>query len=423
MNLDYDIAIVGAGAAGLAAAIFAAQECGDARVVLLDGAKKIGAKILVSGGGRCNVTNEKVTANDFNGQKSVVRHVLGSFNHRRAIEWFESLGINLKLENTGKLFPVSDKASTVLNALIQRCHALRVDIRPQHRVTSIHQNSDIPDRPHFTIEHSQGTTTAPCLIMATGGRSLPRTGSDGGGWGIVRALGHTVTATFPALAPLVLDSSMFHQSLAGLAMDVGLSTSVDGKLIDRRTGSLLWTHFGVSGPVVMDASRFWLIAQADSYSSPRLACSFLPDGDFAKVEQWLVDRSGASPKRSIVNVLAERFTKRFAEAILKHDRVPLDSVMAHLSRDHRRTIVHSLIDLELPVQRDRGWNYAEVTAGGVPLDEIDRRTMESKRVSGLFLTGEMLDCDGRIGGFNFQWAWATGHMAGRAAAQHIRNKT
>lgn len=416
-----DIAIIGAGAAGLAAGIFAAETAraqGDApQVAILDTAKKIGAKILVSGGGRCNVTHVKVHPEDFNGVRPVVRNILAAFDEHATVRWFESLGVPLKCEQSGKMFPVSDSARTVLDALVRRCTQLGVRILTQHRVSVI-EKADTPSEPgtRFLIRHEQCALLARRVILATGGRSLPRTGSDGSGWEVARRLGHTVTDTYPALVPLLLAGGMFHAELSGLSLPVELSTFAGGKRIDRRTGSLLWTHFGVSGPVVMDASRHWILARAAG-QAVELRCNFFPGQTFEEMERELIDMARSRPRISLGGVIAERLPDRLAVALVRNAGLDPTLSLGQLAREQRRSLVRVLTELSLPVERDRGWNFAEVTAGGVPLSEIDYRTMASRKVSGLYLIGEMLDCDGRIGGFNFQWAWATGYLAGRAAAQ------
>jgi predicted Rossmann fold flavoprotein len=409
-----NLIIIGGGAAGLAAAIFAAETAGpNRRIIVLDGAKALGAKILVSGGGRCNVTHDVVEPADFNGSRHVVRHVLAAFNAEATVRWFAALGVELKHEETGKLFPVTDSASTVLNALLTRCTALGVVLKTSSRVTAV-SRSESGDGFVLTINGGE-QLAGRAVIFATGGRSLPRSGSDGSGWDIIRTLGHSVTPTHAALVPLVLNAPSFHASLAGISLNVELSTFSKGKLIDRRSGSFLWTHFGISGPVVMDASRHFVIAQ-ETEGEPTLQCNFLHPDQFETVEQWLIQQSGARPKASIGNVLSARLPVRVASALITSCGIDPALPAGQLPREARRSMVHALTALPLPVQQHRGWNYAEVTAGGVPLDEINFRTMESKKVGGVYLSGEILDCDGRIGGFNFQWAWATGYLAGRAAA-------
>lgn len=413
-----DLAIVGGGAAGLTAAIFAAQTAPpEFRTVVLDGAKTLGAKILIAGGGRCNVTHHEVLPRDFNASQNVVRNVLAAFDVAATTRWFASLGVELKREPTGKLFPVADSARAVLQALLNRCDALDVKLWTGRRVTTILPPSDA-DRA-FQIHHAGGVLRTARVVVATGGRSLPRSGSDGSGWELLRALGHAVTPTYAALVPLVLPPQMFHAELAGVSQDVELSVFVGGKRIDQRTGSLLWTHFGISGPVVMDASRHWTVAHETSDATgaaPTLQCNLLPGASFQQVEQWLIQSTANRPKASMLTHLSQRFTERTAAALLRHAGIDPATPASQLTRDARRTLVHVLTALVLPVAQHRGWNYAEVTAGGVPLTEIDFRTMQSRKVPGLYLVGEVLDCDGRIGGFNFQWAWATGFLAGKAAA-------
>jgi predicted Rossmann fold flavoprotein len=410
------LAIVGGGAAGLTAAIFAAQAAGSgAGIVVLDTARSLGAKILVAGGGRCNVTHERVTPRDYNGAQPIVRNILAAFDADAAVAWFASLGVSLKREETGKLFPTTDSARTVLNALLRRCDELGVTIRAGCRVIAVAPPSD--ERRFFTVtlEGSAGPFRATRLLLATGGRSLPKTGSDGSGWQLAAQLGHSVTETYAALAPLLLDAARcFHAELSGLSQIVELTTVASGKPIDRRTGSLLWTHFGISGPVVMDASRHWIIAQARG-DDPQLRCNLLPGETFETLERELLESTRVRPRSSIGSVLAERLAQRTAVTLLNHIKIPAATTLAQLSRDARRAVVHALTDFQLPVTGHRGWNYAEVTAGGVPLAEIDYRTMGSRKQGDLYLAGEILDCDGRIGGFNFQWAWATGYLAGRAA--------
>jgi predicted Rossmann fold flavoprotein len=409
-----DIAIVGAGAAGLAAAIFAGEAArhSDSRsIVILDGAKTIGAKILVSGGGRCNVTHEVAAPTDFFGNRRIIKNVLAAFSVEATIKWFASMGVELKREETGKLFPVTNTSRTVLNALVERCRELGVAILPDYRVTKIDR---LPDSgAGFVVHHSHGALMASRVIVATGGRSIPKSGSDGFGYELVRRLGHHVTPTVPALAPLVLDDRMFHKNLSGLSQEVELITVVNGKTLDTRIGSLLWTHFGISGPVVMDTSRFWCVAQEQGERAEVFG-NFLPGQNQEQVRQWFMEQARDNPRCSLGRTLAQRLPQRFTDSLIQHAGCDSQTAIAQLLKKDRDHLLSLLTKFLFPIVQDRGWNYAEVTAGGVPLEEVNFRTMESKLVPGLYLAGEILDCDGRIGGFNFQWAWATGHLAGQA---------
>jgi len=412
MDRSVDLVIVGAGAAGLAAAIFSAERNGERCIALLDGVRTLGAKILVSGGGRCNVTHEVVTAADFFGNRRIIKNVLAALSVEQTIDWFASMGVTLKREETGKMFPTTDKARTVLDALVSRCQASGVEIYPGHRVTCIDYRGDANSG--FTIQHSNGTIRATNVILATGGRSLPKSGSDGSGYSLARRLGHSVTPTVPALVPLMLGDTMFHRTLSGLSHEVELTTVVGGQPVDSRKGSLLWTHFGMSGPVVMDASRFWTLAREHG-DKAEVYANFLPEQTREQVRQWFTEETRHHPRGSLANTLALVVPERFGEALCLHVDCDPQKAIAQVPRVERDRLLVALTKLPLPVTTDRGWNYAEVTAGGVPLEEVNFRTMESKLVPGLYLVGEILDCDGRIGGFNFQWAWATGYLAGRAA--------
>ena len=414
----HDIAVIGAGGAGLTAAIFAGETGsagrGNQQIVVLDGAKTIGAKLLISGGGRCNVTHEVVTPTDYFGNRRIIKNVLASFPVDQTVKWFASMGVTLKREETGKYFPVSDKARTVLNALVGRCRDLGVVVRSDHRVIAIERSHDTG----FTVSHAHGTLQATSVILATGGRSLPKSGSDGFGYTLARHFGHSVTRTVPALVPLVLEETMFHAQLSGLSHEVELSTVTDGKHVDERTGSLLWTHFGISGPVVMDASRFWTLAKANGQAAELLG-NFLPGQNQEQAQEWFMGQARLHPKRSLIRMLAQRIPERFAEVLCRQVGCNPQHAIGQLPRTDRGRLILSLTKFPFPVKGHRGWNHAEVTAGGVPLEEIDYRTMESKLVPDLYVIGEILDCDGRIGGFNFQWAWATGRLAGEAA--HLRS--
>lgn len=388
-----DIAIVGAGAAGFAAGIFAAETNPSLRIILLDCAKTIGAKILVSGGGRCNMTSQKVTASDFHGNRKVIDRVLRRFDEEATIRWFDSLGVPLKTEATGKLFPVTNKARTVLDALLRRSEELSITLLTQHHVQSItYQGKD------FLIQHSQGVLQARHLILATGGRSLPKTGSDGSGWDLARHLGHTVTPTYPALVPLLLDPSFFHADLSGISHDVMLTTRVNNQIVDRRTGSMLLTHFGVSGPVVLDASRFWVLA-TEQRQNVQLHLNCFPQTTYHEVEKWLIQDASLPGRKSVQSLLAERLPSRVATRLAQSLNPDLSLTPINLlSKDTRITLVHTLTNLSLSVIGSRGWNFAEVTAGGVPLKEIKPNSMASRIVPGLYVIGEMLDCDRRMHG-------------------------
>src|SRR5215472_7482919 len=273
----------------MAAAIFARRANPGRQVVLVDSARKPGAKILVSGGGRCNVTNTVVNEADFwGGKRTVVRHILRAFPADRTVEFFRDLGVGLHEEVDGKLFPDTNRARDVLDALFRAASECGVDFRPGVRVLSVSRANS-----GFDLATSAGGLHAADAVLATGGQSLPKTGSDGAGYGIAQAAGHTIVPLTPALAPLVLDPDTpysIHGRLPGVAVDAAITVWVDGVVALRLSGALLWTHFGVSGPVVLNASRHWARARVED-RSVRLTLSFRPGASFDEVDaRWTSGR-------------------------------------------------------------------------------------------------------------------------------------
>lgn len=400
-----DVVVVGAGAAGLAATIFAARRRTDLRIVAIDGASRIGAKILVSGGGRCNVTNRVVTPDDFfGGNRNLIRRVLSAFPADRARDFFQELGVALHEEEWGKLFPDSNLARTVLDALLNEAGRLGARVIPCQRVVDIGRHGD-----GFNLRTTTGAISAQCVVLATGGLSLPKTGSDGGGYELARGLGHSLVPTTPGLDPLLLDGD-FHTPLSGISLDVELAASVGSDKPIHTRAPMLWTHFGVSGPAAMNVSRVWHRAAIEGRAI-RITANLLPDEDSASLDRKLT-AAEAGATTALGNVLARWLPARLADAILCHLGIDRSITMSHVSKDNRRKLVDALQRWLLPVRGGRGYLFAEVTAGGVPLGEVDVGSMESRVCPGLFLVGEILDVDGRIGGYNFQWAWSSGFVAG-----------
>jgi predicted Rossmann fold flavoprotein len=406
-----DVIVVGGGAAGLATAIFAARRRPERKVLLLDGARKLGAKILVSGGGRCNVTNTVVTEADFHGgSPRFVRRVLRAFRVEQTVAFFEELGVTLHQEEGGKLFPDSNRARTVLDALLGEAERRGVRILAGQRVVAMDRKDD-----GFEVRTPERSHTARRVVLATGGLSLPKTGSDGLGLDIAARMGHSIVPTTPALVPLVLHGD-FHRALTGVSHPVELTVRAEGRAPERVSGSLLWTHFGVSGPAVLDASRFWCRARLEG-SDATVSAGLLPGDDFAGIEKYLISVTAERPRLQLQNALSERLPSSVARAVLELLGIRGETPVGQLGRNDRRRLTHALVDWPLPVSRSRGYSFAEVTAGGIPLEEVDPATMASRKCPGLHIVGEMLDVDGRIGGFNFQWAWSTGFVAGGAVVE------
>ena len=408
-----DLIVIGSGAAGIATAIFSARALPSGRIVCLDGARRIGAKILVSGGSRCNVTNRVVTDRDFwGGSTRFVRNVLRAFPEVRAIEFFSELGVALHDEEDGKLFPDSNSSRTVLNALMSELDRLGVVVATGERVTALERDGDS----FVTTSASGQTFRSRVVAICTGGKSLPKTGSDGFGYELVRRLGHGGIDPLPALAPLVFGH---YARLAGVSHDAALTLRADGRAAVTLEGSLLWTHFGASGPLALNMSRHWHRADEEG-RQPRVTVNVCPGETFESLDAWLRDQEQDRPRARVATIVGTRVPNAVAEHWTAAAGIDADLTMAHLTREQRHTLARTLLETPLPVRGSRGFGYAEVTAGGVPLDEVDSATMESRVCPNLFLSGEILDVDGRLGGFNFQWAWSSAWVAGQAIARRLR---
>jgi predicted Rossmann fold flavoprotein len=410
-----DVAVVGAGAAGLATAIFVRRFDPTCSVVLLDSARKPGAKILVSGGSRCNVTNTVVTERDFwGGRPAVIRKVLRAFPVGETIAFFREIGVGLHEEAGGKLFPDTNRARDVLDALLRESAGVGASLVPGHRVVDVE-----PSDAGFRVITDRGELCAAAVVLATGGQSLPKSGSDGAGFAIAKRLGHTIVPTTPALAPLVVGGHSVHAALSGVSQDVELSVWVDATVSVRLTGALLWTHFGVSGPVAMNASRHWLRAELDR-RDVSITINLCPGRQFEDADTEWQRLAAVNSRTSVQSMLAAMVPTSVAAAMLQHLEMDGAVALAHFGRDDRRRLSRALVGWPLPVVDSRGYNFAEATAGGISLTEIDPATMASRVCPGLHVVGEVVDVDGRIGGFNFQWAWSSGFVAGRALANRNR---
>ena len=362
----------------------------------------------MSGGGRCNLTNAVVTERDYSGGKpTIVRRVLRGFPVADTVAFFRELGVALHEEDHGKLFPDTNRARTVLDALTSEARRLEVRVVTSARVTSASREDDA-----FRLATTAGDMRATRLVLAAGGRSLPKSGSDGSGYELARQLGHTIVPTTPALVPLRLEDGArsLHRELSGVAHEAELTLWVDDAVALRLTGALLWTHFGISGPVVLDMSRHWLRAREEGRPA-RLTLGFHPGATFDDIERDWTGYGQTRASATVASQLTAAVPGSVARALLARLGIDGGAMLAHLSRDARRRLAHALTAWPLDVTGDRGYTYAEATAGGVSLDEIDPGTMASRRCPGLSLVGEVLDVDGRLGGFNFQWAWSSARVA------------
>lgn len=440
---EVDVIIVGAGAAGLVAA-FRAAELGK-RTLLLEKNRRPGVKILMSGGTRCNITqatDNRGIALAYGPPGRFLHSALAALSVQDSIGLFEAEGVKTKVEETGKVFPVSNKASDVLEALLARLHRSGAELALEEPVTHVVHSlrectsdsqsesatitADSQGASQGPTEHSRSecstfqlttptrTLQTPRLILTTGGKSYPGSGTTGDGYQWAASLGHTIVPPRPALTPLTT-SAAWVLALKGITLpDVTLTILGGGKKLASRKSSLLFAHFGLTGPAALDVSR--VVSGHPQPSSLTAEIDLLPDENEAQLGERLRRELAASGKKNIATIVASLVPQRLAETLLILANTPADRRAAEISKLERGRLVRLLKHLPVPLSGTLGFGKAEVTAGGIALSEVDSRTMQSKLVPGLYFAGEILDLDGPIGGYNFQAAWSTGWLAGSSAA-------
>ena len=416
MSLSWDCIVIGGGAAGLWAAGTAALR--GRRVLVLEKNNKAGVKILMSGGTRCNITQScsaRHISEAFGLRGRFLLSPLSRLSPEEVVSQFHAMGVATKVEETGKIFPESNKAIDVRDALVNRLIDAGGSLRTGQAVTNVCRSQADSE---FVVSLSSDNLLAQSVLITTGGLSFSGCGTTGDGYAWLRAMGHSITALRPALTPLLSPAAWVHD-LSGITIDDASVTAIpEGQLSKGKEsqwltsrGGFLWTHFGCSGPTAMNVSKY--LVDLPDYKHSSLAIDLLPLLSEIECLAWLDAATlGLHAQKQIGNVLAERLPKRLIASLLINANVASETRMAELSKRHRASIVERLKGWRIPVCGTRGYPKAEVTSGGVALTEVDSKTMESRLVKGLFLAGEILDLDGPIGGYNFQAAWSTGHTAG-----------
>jgi predicted Rossmann fold flavoprotein len=418
------VIVIGAGAAGLLAGVRSAER--GRKTLVLEKNRKPGVKILMSGGTRCNITHNCDAAGiiaAFGSAGSFLHSPLASLGPAALVELLEAEGLPTKIEHGGKVFPQSDRAADVLEALLRRMRRSGAELALGEPVVSIERAET-----GFSVHTQLRQLACDKLIVTTGGRSYPGCGTVGDGYAWLAQLGHTIRRPRPALVPLTSDDAWVRE-LSGVTIPNVLLRVVDpnadaaakgrrrrsnlppGVLIERR-GSLLFTHSGLSGPVVLDVSR--AVTASTNPRALKLLADFAPALSESEFEERFRTAAARDGKRSALSIVADDLPRRLIEALFIRAQIPAERRTAELSASERTRLIHQIKRCEICVTGSRGFEKAEVTAGGVSLDEVDSRTMESKIVPNLYLAGEILDLDGFIGGYNFQAAFSTGWLAGES---------
>jgi predicted Rossmann fold flavoprotein len=402
----FDVVVIGAGAAGLLAASRAAER--GRRTLLLEKNRKPGVKILMSGGTRCNLTHDtdnRGIVEAFGPPGKFLHSALAALSVEATIALFESEGVPTKVEATGKVFPVSNKATDVLEALLRRLHRSGAVLAFGEPVLDMARSET-----GMTLTTPLRVIQTRRVILTSGGQSYPGSGTTGDGYGFAARLGHSIIPPRPALVPLTVDLPWVAE-LRGVTIPDVAARVLDGdSVLARRRGSLLFAHFGLSGPVVLDVSR--VVSGREDPVALLLELDLLASQKEVELAEALGRESQAAGKKQLASILPEALPRRLAETLVTLAGLPADRKAAGLTKVERCRLAGLVKHLPLRLTGTLGFKKAEVTAGGVALDEVDSRSMRSKRVPELFIAGEVLDLDGPIGGYNFQAAFSTGWLAG-----------
>ena len=401
----YDVIIIGAGASGLMAAAAAASK--GARVALLEHKDDIGKKILATGNGRCNFTNTDMSVNKFHGSKALIKNGLSQFNYSDTIRFFKELGIPA-YDNAGYIYPNSRQAASVVAAFRMELMRLHVDVKTGINITDI---KPADDRTGYCIQTDKGSFKSQRLIIACGLTASPKLGSDGSLFRQIEALGHHIQKPLPALCGFSCDGLNF-KKITGVRCDATVASVIDGQMTEQNTGELQLADYGISGIPVFQISS--LMSRAlDKGQMVEVIIDFLPAFSDDELNGYIKDRIiTTTDNRSLNEMLNGLLNNKLLLELIHKSGVSPDKKGRLLTDDDCKSLTRSIKHTAVSVKKPRGAEFAQVCAGGIYTKEIDVRTLESKIHPGLYFCGELLDVDGICGGYNLQWAWTSGYIAG-----------
>ena len=405
----FDVAVIGGGPSGMMAAIHASEL--GATVVLIEKNENLGRKLLITGGGRCNLANSNIANSklvDLYGIKGKSLYTaFNNFNNQDIVDFFESRGLKTKEEDNGRIFPISDRALDIRAILIDELRKNKIDIFNGVQV----QGFNIENKKIEKIKTSKGYVVAGKIILCTGGKSYPETGSDGAGFIWLKKMGHSISELTPSLVPIIINESWI-KKLQGLSLeDVGISLYYKGKKKTNDRGEMIFTHEGVSGPLIYNLSR--TLKDLD-IKQTKLLIGLIPNNNFKELDNILRQKIEKQGKKNYRKILGEIISDKLVLVVMGMLKIDMNKKSYEVNKIERRETVRILKEIEINVKKLAGFEKAVVSAGGVDLREVDPRTLKSKIVDNLFFAGEVLDIDGPSGGYNLQVAWSTGYLAGKS---------
>jgi predicted Rossmann fold flavoprotein len=411
---DYDIIVVGAGAAGLLSAARAAER--GKKVLLIEKMEKVGKKLAITGKGRCNITNDSPISlhlKYIKPQARFLKFAYSSFFTNDIINLLEKYGVKTIVERGGRVFPVSNSSADVVNALLKHCHRHGVKILLNSEVTSILCNNNKVEGVCFTHLGNTLNINVDNVIICTGGKSYPATGSTGDGYVFAKLAGHTISPVFPALVPIETEGTIA-QSMQGISLkNIMAMVWINGKKKSQEFGEMLFTHFGLSGPVILTLSRD-IVEAIEQGLSVEISIDLKPAVDIATLDKRLIRELNENGKKCLHNVFKMWLPSGMIDTFMLMLELDGKKLCHQVSSKERQKILKTLKDFRFAVKRHRPFKEAIITAGGVELSEIDNKTMESKICKGLYFAGEVLNLDADTGGFNLQITWSTAWVAGNS---------
>lgn len=404
-NNCLSVAVIGGGASGLASAVFAAREARklkkNVEINLYDSNSRVGKKILVTGNGRCNFSNENISSANFHGESDFAYRVYSRFDNKQTTDFFRSLGVFPKCDNAGRIYPMSFQATAVLDALRQECIALGINEVCETKITSLTKKGA-----GFLLN---GTIYADCVILATGGKAAPVQGSDGSGFSLLKPFGVEIAPLFPALVPLNCEN--FTKALKGIRAQGKITIKCDGKILAHDTGELQYTDYGLSGIPSMQVSRF----AAEALSENKTVFAFVdsaPNFSAEELTSVLTEIVNNHPDFPLEMLLSGIMPKKLGSFLLSCCSLNVNQRIAGLHPSVIKKIVSTVKNKKYKLSSVKGFSDAQVTGGGIPASEINEKTMELHKIKGLYVCGEIVNVDGDCGGYNLQWAWSSAALAG-----------